>query len=58
MCFVCVEFMKQRMTMFEARKALTELVETSSGDEDLSHYKELQKLSDDEFKETAKKHVK
>ena len=53
MCLMCFEIMKGRMTIQEGRKALSELVKTTEKEEDLAHYLELAKLSDEEFQKLA-----
>ncbi|MFT6070652.1 MAG: hypothetical protein ACJAT2_001387 [Bacteriovoracaceae bacterium] len=50
---MCVQIFKERMTVREARTALRELVATTKNEEELEHYKELSKASDDELVEIA-----
>ena len=57
MCIMCLEFARDRMSIFEVRRALTELVATADNDEDLAHYKDLEQMSDEEIKEQAKKQL-
>ena len=49
MCIMCVEIFKGRMTIREGRTALTELVATTADEEKLAHYRELERLSDEDF---------
>lgn len=53
MCIMCVQIFKERMTVREARTALRELVATTKNDEELEHFKELSKATDDELIEIA-----
>ena len=47
MCIICVEYEKKRLTIKEARRALTEMVNTETIDE--AHAKEIEhKLNQDE----------
>jgi hypothetical protein len=55
MCIMCVQIFKERMTVREARTALRELVATTKDNQELEHYKELSKASDDELVEIAAK---
>ncbi len=41
MCMICVELIKQNMTMLEAGKASDELIVTAKPEEDTTHYKDL-----------------
>lgn len=43
MCLICVEFQKERMTLFEARRAFGEMVEGL----DKKHAKEVEEMLDD-----------
>jgi hypothetical protein len=52
---MCVEVFKGRMTIKEARTALTELVATTKDEKELEHYLELSKASDEEISEIAQK---
>jgi hypothetical protein len=54
MCMMCVEIAKNRMTIKEGRKALRELLSTETKREQLEHYQELNRLSDEEFLEKTK----
>lgn len=53
MCIMCVEIFRERMTISEGRKALTELVATTKDQELLEHYRELARASDEELKKIA-----
>ena len=53
MCIMCIEIFKNRMTVKEARKALVELMDFESDEENLSHYRKLDNLGDDELIEYA-----
>ena len=53
MCIMCVEIFKDRMTIKEARSALTELVATATEEEALEHYKDLANATDEELKKLA-----
>jgi hypothetical protein len=55
---MCLEFAKDRMSMFEVRRALTELVVTTKDEEELEHYKELSEMSDEQLKNHAEKVAK
>ena len=54
---MCLEISKNRMTIREARSALTELIATTEKEEDLKHYKELSEASDEELFELAKQEL-
>ncbi len=54
MCIMCVEIFRERMTVTEARTALRELVATTENEEELEHYQELSKATDEELLEIAK----
>jgi len=54
MCIMCLEISKDRMTIREARTALTELVATTTKEEELKHYKDLAEATDEELLEIAK----
>jgi len=58
MCIMCLEFANERMSMFEVRKALTELVETNDDPEQLKHYKELAEMTDEELANHANEMAK
>jgi hypothetical protein len=45
MCLICVEFNKKRMTKTELNKALPEMVMFAKNEEERSHFKKLQILS-------------
>ena len=49
MCIMCLEISKNRMTIKEARSALTELVATTTKEDELKHYKELAEATDEEL---------
>lgn len=51
MCLICVEFQKQRMTTFEARRALGEMVEGLEPD----HVDEVEEMIEEAEEEQAKK---
>lgn len=53
MCIMCLEIMKNRMTIKEGRTALRELISTEKQEELLAHYRELDRLSDEEFLKKA-----
>ena len=55
MCLMCIEIAKDRMTPGEAKRALPELISFEKSKELLKHYEELQKASDEELKEIAKR---
>lgn len=54
MCLMCIEIFHERMTATEARRALPELIDTAQTEEELKHYQELQKASDEELLELVK----
>ena len=58
MCLMCIEIFKERMTVDEARRALPELIDTAKNEEDLQHFRELQKATDEELKELANETAK
>jgi len=41
MCVICVELMKQRMTLAEAERNSREMIATGKPGEDVSHYRDL-----------------
>jgi hypothetical protein len=51
---MCVEIAFDRMSIPEARNALTELVDTAKNDDEKEHYKKLKYSSDESIKEIAK----
>ncbi|MBT3981125.1 MAG: hypothetical protein HOE90_07210 [Bacteriovoracaceae bacterium] len=55
MCIMCMEILKGRMNIKEARHALKELVATTDKKEELEHYLELSKISDEDFIEEIEK---
>lgn len=61
MCLICVEYNKKRMTREEMKKALPEMVMFAKNEEERSHYKKLQGLSNldnlDELDEEVKIHA-
>lgn len=61
MCLICVEYNKKRMTREEMKKALPEMVMFAKNEEERSHFKKLQGLSNldklDELDEEVKKHA-
>ena len=54
MCIMCVEIFKGRMTINEGRTALRELLSTTESEKELTHYRELSRLTDEEFQEKVK----
>ena len=55
MCLICVEFINQRMTRDEVRKALPEMIMFAKSDEDKAHFKKLLNLdSNEDFLEEVK----
>jgi len=50
MCTVCVEIMKDRMTLKEARRALFELIGTEEDLDKFSHYSEMYEAVIDDLK--------
>jgi hypothetical protein len=55
MCLICVEFINQRMTRDEVRKALPEMIMFAKSEEDKAHFKKLQSLdSNEDFLEEVK----
>ena len=55
MCLMCIEIFKGRMTIKEARTALTELVATAKNEVDLEHYKDLESADDEELQTIIKR---
>jgi Asp-tRNA(Asn)/Glu-tRNA(Gln) amidotransferase B subunit len=55
---MCLEIAKERMSAGEAKRALGELVRGQQTPEDLAHYRELQKSSDEELVKKAKEFAK
>jgi len=53
MCLMCVEIAKGKMTIGEARRALSELIGANQTQEDRTHYEELQKGSDEDLLKKA-----
>lgn len=45
MCLICIEFQKEKMTIFEARRALTEMVRSDHLDDE--HVKEVEQMLDE-----------
>jgi hypothetical protein len=41
MCIICIELVKQRMTITEAERNVGEMVSTAKDDKDFDHYVEL-----------------
>ena len=55
MCLICVEYINQRMTRDEVRKALPEMIMFAKSDEDKAHFKKLLNLdSNDDFLDEVK----
>ena len=54
MCLMCLEILKERMTIQEGRTALRELIDTTKNPEELAHYRELAQLDDESFLEKVK----
>ena len=55
MCIMCVEIFKGRMTINEGRTALRELLSTTENEKELAHYKELNRMTDEEFQKAVDK---
>ena len=47
MCIICVELIKQRMTVFEAERNSGEMVNTAKPGEDVEHYRQLNEAIQD-----------
>ncbi len=56
MCLMCIEVAQNRMKISEAKQALKELIMTAERPEDLAHYQELAKMSDEGLKKSAEKY--
>ncbi len=55
MCLICVEYINQRMTRDEVRKALPEMIMFAKSEEDKAHFKKLLNLdSNEDFLEEVK----
>jgi hypothetical protein len=53
MCLMCVEFARDRMNFLEVRRALGEMVNTTTDAAERRHYEELAKMSEEELQKAA-----
>lgn len=57
MCLMCIEIAKGRMTLAEARRALPEMVVDNKSPEEVRHFEEMQRATDEELMKNARTHI-